>query len=55
MAIFVAVVTVLGLITVQAVVSLRDDNGQRRLKRTVLVEEIVVVHDGFFEDVDGHR
>ena len=58
-AILVAIVAVLGLITdlitVQVVVSLWGDSGQRRLKGAVLVKKIVVVHDGFLEDVNGHR
>jgi hypothetical protein len=53
-AILVAIVAVLGLITDLMVVSLWGDSGQRRLKGAVLIEKIVVVHDGFLEDVNGH-
>ena len=36
------------------IVSLWGDSGQRRLEGAVLIKKIVVVHDGFLEDVDGH-
>ena len=37
------------------IVSLWGDSGQRRLEGAVLIKKIVVVHDGFLEDVNGHR